>query len=77
MGKRYLSLGIQGVDILMTPINQRFVRSEQLRIAPFIVVEGPDFAGKTFHAEGISLWLTKQGFAVQTLTFPNNQTPLG
>ena len=27
--------------------------------------------------EGISLWLSKQGFAVQTLTFPNNQTPLG
>ena len=25
------------------------------------------------HAEGISLWLTQQGFAVQTLTFPNNQ----
>ena len=23
------------------------------------------------------MWLTTQGFAVQTLTFPNNQTPLG
>ena len=57
---------IQGLDVLMKPINQRFSRPEQHRIAPFIVVEGPDFAGKTFHAEGISLWLTKQGFAVQT-----------
>ena len=68
---------IQGMDVLMKPINQRFLRSERHRIAPFIVIEGPDFSGKTFHAEGISLWLTKQGFAVQTLTFPNNQTPLG
>ena len=33
--------------------------------------------GKTFHSDGISLWLTKQGFAVQGLTFLNNQTPLG
>ena len=41
------------------------------------VIEGPDSTGKTFHAEGISLWLSKQGFAIQTLTFPNNQTPLG
>ena len=41
------------------------------------MIEGPDSAGKTFHSEGISLWLTKQGFAVQGLTFPNNQTPLG
>ena len=55
----------------------RFVCPEQQRIAPFVVIEGPDSAGKTFHAEGISLWLSKQGFAVQTLTFPNNQTPLG
>ena len=68
---------IQGVDVLMKPINQRFMRPEQPRIAPFIVVEGPDFSGKTFHAEAVSLWLTKQGFAVQTLTFPNSQTPLG
>ena len=68
---------IHGVDVLMQPINRRFMRPEQPRIAPFIVIEGPDFSGKTFHAEGISLWLTRQGFAVQTLTFPNNQTPLG
>ena len=68
---------IQGVDLLTKPINQRYERPEQQRIAPFIVLEGPDFSGKTFHAEAISLWLTKQGFAVQTLTFPNNQTPLG
>ena len=33
--------------------------------------------GKTFRSEGVSLWLTKQGLAVQGLTFPNNQTPLG
>ena len=68
---------IQGMDVLMRPINQRFLRPERYRIAPFIVIEGPDFSGKTFHAEGISLWLTKQGFTVQMLTFPNNQTPLG
>ena len=68
---------IQGFDLLTKPINQRFARPEQPRIAPFVVLEGPDFAGKTFHAEGISLWLSKQGFAVQTLTFPNNQTPSG
>ena len=68
---------IQGMDVLMKPINQRFLRPERHRVAPFIVIEGPDFSGKTLHAEGISLWLTKQGFAVQMLTFPNNQTPLG
>ena len=68
---------IQGVDVLMKLINQRFVRPEQHRIAPFIVLEGPDFSGNAFHAEAISLWLTRQGFAVQTLTFPNSQTPLG
>ena len=28
---------IQGVELLMKPINQRFVRPEQHRIAPFIV----------------------------------------
>ena len=39
---------IQGIDVLMKPINQRFMRPEQPRIAPFIVVEGPDFSGKTF-----------------------------
>ena len=66
---------IQGMDLLTRPVNQRFTRMQ--RIAPFIVIEGPDSAGKTFHSEGISLWLTKQGFAVQGLTFPNNQTPLG
>ena len=68
---------IQGIVLLSKPINQRYERPEQQRIAPFIVLEGPDFSGKTFHAEAISLWLTKQEFAVQTLTFPNNQTPLG
>ena len=65
------------MDLLTRPINHRFVRAEQQRIAPFVVLEGPDSVGKTFHGEGISLWLSKQGFAVQTLTFPNNQTPLG
>ena len=63
--------------MLTKPTNQRFARPEQPRIAPLVVLEGPDYAGKAFHAEGISLWLSKQGFAVQTLTFPNNQTPLG
>ena len=37
---------IQGVDVLMKPINQRFVRPEQHRIAPFIVLKGPDFSWK-------------------------------
>ena len=68
---------IQGMDLLTRPINQRFARPEQQRIAPFVVIEGPDSTGKTFHAEGVSLWLSKQVFAIQTLTFPNNQTPLG
>ena len=67
---------IEGIDPLTKPINQ-LVRPEQSRIPPFVVLEGLDFAGKTFHAEGGSLWLSKQGFAVQTLIFPNNQTPLG
>ena len=65
------------MDLLTRPVNQRFNRLEQQRLAPFIVIEGRDSVGKTFHSEGISLWLTKQGFAVQGLTFPNNQTPLG
>ena len=64
------------MDLLTKPINQRFVRTEQQRIPPFIVIEGPDCVGKTFHAEGVSMLLSTKGFAVQTLTFPNNQTPL-
>ena len=67
---------IRGMDLLTKPVKQRFPRPTQQRLAPFIVMEGPDSVGKTFHIEGISLWLTKQGFAVQGLTFPNNQTPL-
>ena len=74
----YISLGFnRGHRSIDKPINQRFVRPEQPRIAPFVVLEGPDFAGKTFHAEGVSLWLSKQGFAVQTLIFPSNQTLFG
>ena len=65
------------MDLLTRPVNQRFDRRDQQRIAPFIVIEGPDSAGKTFYSEGLALWLTRQGFAVQGLTFPNNQTPLG
>ena len=68
---------VRGMDLLTRPVNQRFNRTDQQRLAPFIVVEGPDSVGKTFHSEGISLWRTKQGFAVQGLTFPNNQAPLG
>ena len=68
---------IRDMDLLTRPVNQRFNRMDQQRLAPFIVTEGPASAGKTFHSEGISLWLTKQGLAVQGLTFPNNQTPLG
>ena len=69
---------IQGMDLLIRCINQRFARPEQQRIAPFVVIEGTDSNGKTFHAvEGVSLWLSKQGFAIQTLTFPNNLAPLG
>ena len=68
---------IRGMELLTKPVNQRFPGPNQQRLAPFIVVEGPDSVGKTFHIEGISPGLTKQGFAVQCLTFPNNQTPLG
>ena len=68
---------IRGMDLLTMPVNQRFTRVDHQRIAPFTVIEGPDSSGKTLHSEGISLWLTKQGFAVQGLTSRNNQTPLG
>ena len=41
---------IQGMDLLTRPINQRFVRPEQQRIAaiiaPFVAIEGPHSAGK-------------------------------
>ena len=78
MGKGSTCVGvIRGMELLTRPVNQRFLRPNQQRLAPFIVVEGPHSVGKTCHTEGISLWLTKQGFAVQGLTFPNNQTPLG
>ena len=45
---------IQGMDLLTRLVNQRFTRTEQQQIAPFIVIEGPDSVGKTFHSEGIS-----------------------
>ena len=68
---------VRGFELLTQPFNKRYVRPEQQRIAPFIVIEGADSVGKTFHAEAVAVWLTKQGFAVQGLTFPNNRTPLG
>ena len=52
---------IHGMELLTKPVNQRFTRIEKQRITPFIVIEGPDSVGKTFHSEGISLWLSKQG----------------
>ena len=42
---------IRGLDLLIRPVNQRFTRIEQQRIAPFIVIEGPDSAGKPFIAK--------------------------
>ena len=59
MGTGPTSVG--ALNLLTQPSNQRFPRSESQRIAPFIVIEGADLVGKTFHAEAVAVWLTKQG----------------
>ena len=65
------------LEMLTQPSNQRLKRHTQPRTAPFIVIEGADSLGKALHAEGVAVWLTKRGFAVQKLSCPNNQTQLG
>ena len=68
---------IKGLEMLTQPSNQRQVRSTQSRTSPFVVIEGADYVGKAFHAEGVAAWLAECGVAIQKLTFPNNQTHLG
>ena len=71
VGKGFTSLGVNSRHGIVDKTCQSTIYTHGTATnCTFIVIEGPDSAGKTFHSEGISLWLTKQGFAVQGLTFP-------
>ena len=65
---------IKGLDMLLQPSNQRQIRPTQPGTAPFVVIEGAEYVGKTFHTEGVASWLAERGFL---FTFHNNQTHLG
>ena len=67
----------EGLHRLTHPIGQRGIRSKLTRKAPFVVVEGVDVSGKTFHMEAVTEVLAKRGFPVRAVTFPNARTPLG
>ena len=43
----------------------------------FIVFEGIDGSGKTFHMEAVKEALISRGSAIHSVIFPNNRTPLG
>ena len=43
----------------------------------FIVFEGMDGSGKTFHLDAVKEALLSRGGAIHSVVFPNNRTPLG
>ena len=43
----------------------------------FLVFEGIDGSGKTFHLDAVKDALISRSRAVHSVVFPNNRTPLG
>ena len=56
---------------------RRFNRSQNPRKGPFVVFEGIDGAGKTFHMDEVQEFLVTNQYPVHKLVFPNAQTKLG
>ena len=68
---------IDGLLNLLKPSIRRCIRSQNPRKGPFIVFEGVDGAGKTFHMDVIQELLVNVQYPVHKLVFPNGQTKLG
>ena len=68
---------IDGLLNLLKPSVRRCSRSQNSRKGPFVVFEGVDGAGKTFHMDVIQEFLVNNQYPVHTLVFPNAQTKLG
>ena len=68
---------IDGLLNLLKPSVRRCTRSQNPRKGPFIVFEGVDGAGKTFHMDVIQEFLVNIQYPVHKLVFPNGQTKLG
>ena len=68
---------IDGLLNLLKPSVRRGTRSQNPRKGPFIVFEGVDGAGKTFHMDVIQELLVNVQYPVHKLVFPNGQTKLG
>ena len=47
------------------------------RKGPFVVFEGVDGSGKTFHMDVVQEFLVNNQYPVDKLVFPNAQTKLG
>ena len=62
---------------LLKPSVRRCYRSQNSRKGPFVVFEGVDGAGKTFHMNVIQEFLVNSQYPVHKLVFPNAQTKLG
>ena len=67
----------EGLHRLLKPFCQRGHQSLLPKKAPFIVIEGIDSSGKSFHLAAIAEAVEKKGFPVRTLLFPNATTKLG
>ena len=68
---------VDGLLNLLKPSVRRFDRSQNPRKGPFIVFEGIDGPGKTFHMDVAQEFLVNSHFSVHKLVFPNAQTKLG
>ena len=68
---------IDGLLNLLKPSVRRCNRSHNSRRGPFIVFEGVDGAGKTFHMDVVQEFLVNIQYPVHKLVFPNGQTKLG
>ena len=68
---------VDGLLNLLKPSVRRFHRSQNPRKGPFVVFEGVDGSGKTFHMDVVQEFLVNSQYPVHKLVFPNAQTKLG
>ena len=68
---------VDGLLNLLKPSVRRCYRSQNPRKGPFVVFEGVDGAGKTFHMDVVQEVLVNHHYPVHKLVFPNGHTKLG
>ena len=68
---------VDGLLNLLKPSVRRCYRSQNPRKGPFVVFEGVDGAGKTFHMDVVQEVLVNHRYLVHKLVFPNGHTKLG